>query len=187
MAAKKKIPPKSLLVLLGIPTVFFPGLILAAVLGWNWQKDLSQLRQAGGYKQSEEIFPTKVEVMEVLDGDTFATADSLAVRMIGIDAPNRGELGYEEAKEYLENLIGKETVELEYDYYQDDKFDKFGRILAYVWEDCSTQVSCQQGRRMVNWVLLKQGYARFVTYESRRGLKYKDYLEEAAETAVFKF
>jgi len=184
MAAKKKIPPKNWLVLLGIPTVFFPGLILAAVLGWNWQKDLGQLRQAGGYKQSEEIFPQKVEVMEVLDGDTFATADSLAVRMIGIDAPNRGELGYEEAKEYLKSLIGKETVELEYDYYQDDKF---GRILAYVWEDCSTQAGCQQGRRMVNWVLLKKGYAKFVIYESRRGLKYKDYLKEAAETAAFKF
>lgn len=184
MTAKKKIPQKNLLVLLGIPTVFFPGLILAAVLGWNWQEDLGQLRQVGGYKQSEEIFPKKVEVMEVLDGDTFATVDSLVVRMIGIDAPNRGELGYEETKEYLKNLIGNEIVELEYDYYQDDKF---GRILAYVWEDCSTQVGCQQGKRMVNWLLLKQGYAKFVTYESRRGLKHKDYLKEAAETAVFKF
>ena len=40
---------------------------------------------------------------------------------------------------------------------------------------------------MINWVLLEQGYAQFVTYEKRRGLKHHDYLEKAAKSAVFKF
>jgi hypothetical protein len=37
MRGKKGIT-RALLVSLGIPTVFFPGLILAAVLGWNWPR-----------------------------------------------------------------------------------------------------------------------------------------------------
>ncbi|MFH1561385.1 MAG: thermonuclease family protein [Patescibacteria group bacterium] len=182
MAKKSKVPRRSLLVALGIPTVFFPGLFLAGVLGWNWQQGLDRLAKIGGYKQSEEIFPKVVEVAEVLDGDTFTGRDSLTVRLVGIDAINRGKDDYQEAKEYLEGLIDGEEVELEYDYYQDDKY---GRILAYVWEDCSNSLGCQDGRRMINWVLLKKGYAKFVTYDKRRGLKHKDYLLSAGAEGVF--
>ena len=53
------------------------------------------------------------------------------------------------------------------------------RILAYVWEDCSTQLGCENNKRMINWVMLKKGYADFVTYQDRRALKYKDFLSEA--------
>src|SRR3989338_4935947 len=48
---------------------------------------------------------------------------------------------------------------LEYDYYQDDKF---GRILAYVWENCTSQLGCNNGQRMVNWLLVKKGIAKVV-------------------------
>ena len=178
MAGKKRLPKRSWLVALGIPTVFIPGLLLAAVLGWNWQRDLGKLGQTGGFKQSSEIFPDKVLAVEVLDGDTFETDKSLTIRMIGIDAPNRGEEGYEEAKDYLADLIGGEEVWLEYDYYKDDKY---GRILAYVWEACSTQMGCKDGRRMINWVMIKKRLAQFVTYQDRRALKYKDFLLEAVE------
>lgn len=174
---KKKVPSRGLLIALGIPTVFIPGLVLAAVLGWNWQEGLGRLKQSGGFLQSEELFPKQVVVTEVLDGDTFETDKSLTVRMIGIDSPNRGEAGYEDSKDYLADLIGGETVGLEYDYYQDDKY---GRILAYVWEDCSNQLGCEKGRRMINWVMIKKGYADLVTYEDRRKLKYKDFLLTAA-------
>jgi len=178
MAKKKKQPALSriLLISLGIPTVFIPGLILASVLGWNWQEDLARLKQTGGFKQSEQIFPGKVKVAKILDGDTFETDQTLTIRMIGIDAPNRGSEGYDEAKEYLADLIGGETVGLEYDYYQDDKY---GRILAYVWEDCSTQLGCENSKRMINWVMLEKNYADFVTYQGRRALKYEDFLSEA--------
>lgn len=180
MARSKKqlILSRSLLITIGIPTVFIPGLILASILGWNWKDGLAQLKQAGGFKQSKQIFPQKVKVVNVLDGDTFEANKTLRIRMIGIDAPNRGEEGYEKAKEYLTDLIGGETVSLEYDYYQDDKY---GRILAYVWEDCANQLGCKEGKRMINWVMLKKDYASFVTYEDRRSLKYKEFLQEAVE------
>jgi len=174
----KRRPPltRKILLALGIPSVFFPGLILAAVLGWDWQKDLSRLAKTGGYKQSPQIFPAKVQVVEVLDGDTFQADNGQTIRLVGIDAPNRGQLGWEEAKNYLQNLIDGEEVELEYDYYQDDKF---GRILAYVWEKCAKNLGCQNNRRLVNWVLVKQGLAKVVTYEDRRPLKYENLLRSA--------
>ena len=180
MAKTKKEPSlsRSFLIALGIPIVFIPGLILASVLGWQWQEDLANLKQTGGFKQSEQIFPLKVKAAKILDGDTFETDKTLTIRLIGINAPDRGENGYDQAKDYLADLIGGETVTLEYDSYQDDKY---GRILAYVFEDCSTQLGCVDGKRMVNWVMLKKGYADFVTYEDRKSLKYKDLLLEATE------
>jgi len=53
MARKKKklVPSRFLLIALGIPSVFIPGLILASILGWNWKNDLAQLKQAGEFKQ----------------------------------------------------------------------------------------------------------------------------------------
>lgn len=174
--AQKSSLSRSLLVSLGIPTVFIPGLILASIIGWNWRKDLGRLALTGGYKQSQAIFPTETNVVGVVDGDTIEIDNGQTVRMIGIDAPNRGESGYEEAKEYLKDIIEGEKVRLEFDYYQDDKF---GRILAYVWEECGSQLGCKNGERLINWILIKKKYAKVVTYQDRRALKYKDILLEA--------
>jgi len=173
---KSKRLPRALLAALGIPTVFFPGLFLASILGWNWQEGLVALKRIGGYKQSQEIFPAEAKVIEVKDGDTFVIDSGLTVRMLGIDAPDKRAPGGGEAKEYLEDLIDGETISLEYDYYQDDKY---GRILAYVWEDCSTSLGCKEGRRMINWVLVKKDFAKVEFYGGRRGLKHKDLLLEA--------
>ena len=178
MTKPRKSLSRNLLVSLGIPTVFIPGLILASILGWEWQEDLATLYKSGGYKQSEVIFPTEAMVVSVTDGDTFIIDNGQVVRMIGINAPNRGIERHEEASEYLKDLIEGEKIYLEYDYYQDDKF---GRILAYVWESCVTQVGCSNDKRMVNWVMLKKGYAEMVTYQDRRALLYKDYLQSAVD------
>ena len=54
--------------------------------------------------------------------------------------------------------------------------DKYGRILAYVFKDCTTHFGCDNGRRMINWVMIKKDLAEFVSYEDRRELKYKELL-----------
>lgn len=173
---KTKTIPKLLLISLGFPTIFFPGLILASILGWDWQKDLTGLATKGGYKQSSIVFPKTATVTTILDGDTFEIDNGQTVRMIGIDASNRGEAGREEATEYLKDIIEGETVGLEYDYYQDDKF---GRILAYVWDKCKSALGCINGRRMANWLMVKKNYSKVVTYEDRRKLKYEEFLRSA--------
>jgi len=169
---------KKALLSLGIPAVFVPGLILAAVLGWNWQRDLAKLSVSGGFRKSSLLFPKYAVVESVVDGDTFKLKDGQAVRMVGINAPDRGEKGWEEASHYLKNLIEGEEVRLEYDVYQDDKF---GRILAYVWEQCQTQIGCNNGERMVNWLMVKKGLAKVVVYRGRKKLKYQDLLFKAEQ------
>ena len=74
------------------------------------------------------------KVVEVIDGDTIKIAsknigETITIRMLGIDAPERGQCGYEEAKEYLKQLIEGKEIHLEKDI---NKKDIFGRLLRYV-------------------------------------------------------
>ncbi len=139
---------------LKVPKVLIGGLIRASVLGWTgWQK----LNEVKNYYQIKQIFPTKTVATEVIDGDTFMIKNGLTVRLLGIDKPARGEGGYEVAKNYLSSLIIKNnSLTLEYNQYQDDKF---GRILAYAWVKCiDTLIQyCRDNRLLVNEVMLRQG------------------------------
>lgn len=155
-----------------VPKVLIAGLVLASVLGWTGWRNLDKIKN---YYQIRFIFPKKTTATEILDGDTFVIKNGLTVRLLGIDAPNRGLSGYDQAKIYLEKLIKDKTLTFEYDQYQDDKF---GRILAYVWIDCSEEIKslCHDNRALVNEVLLKKGFAIKVTYPKRKKLKYDDLL-----------
>ncbi len=117
---------------LGVPAVLIPGLLIAMALGWNPMK----LEDVKDYHQIQTIFPAIGVVAQVIDGDTFELQNGVGVRLIGIDAPNRGEGKWEEAREALTGLIGDKRVFLEYDRYQDDKY---GRVLAWVWVDCERE------------------------------------------------
>jgi endonuclease YncB( thermonuclease family) len=168
---------RKVLIGLGIPTVFIPGLILASILGWNWKTDLAKLAARGGFYQSEKIFPKQAKVISIYDGDTILIDNGEVVRLIGVNAPDRGQNGYLEAGDFLSKEIENKEISLEYDHYQDDKY---GRILAYVWEYCAT---CENNKLMVNWLLIKNGYAKVVIYADRRKLLYEDYLK-SAETSL---
>lgn len=176
MTFKKTPLSRKILLALGIPSIFVPGLILAAVLGWDWKTDLTRLATRGGFYQAEIIFPHSATVISALDGDTIQLDNGEIVRLIGINAPDRGEAKFEEAREYLNLEVEDKRVELEYDHYQDDKY---GRLLAYIWEKCTTELGCKDGKRMINWLLVKEGYAKVVIYEDRRKLIYEDYLKSA--------
>ena len=94
------------------------------------------------------------KVDRVSDGDTLvATASNgtkLRIRFLGIDAPEiahgkkPGQPFGEEARDYLENLIGGKTVRV--DAYGPDRYK---RILAVVWDE---QVN-------VNLLMVAMGYA----------------------------
>lgn len=156
-----------------VPKVLIAGLVLASVLGWTGWRNLDKIKN---YYQIRFIFPKKTIAAEIIDGDTFTIKNGLTVRLLGIDAPNRGVAGYDQAKVYLEKLIKDETLTFEYDQYQDDKF---GRILAYVWIDCFEEIKplCHDNRALINEVLLKNGLAQKVVYEKRKKLKYDSYLQ----------
>lgn len=176
----------------GVPYGIALGLITAHLLGW----DAKALEGLKNYYDLKQVFPTSTSVVQVEDGDTVVIDNGLRLRLIGIDAPDRGSNGFEEAKKELQRLTSKKKVYLEYDRYQDDKF---GRILAWVWIDCETTPQflpanymhksgnesmpgltenpkgCKNGR-LVNEELVKKGFAKTVVYKDRGPTKYESRL-----------
>jgi len=112
----------------------------------------------------------KAEVVRVIDGDTIEvkiialtrpveglkTEANYRVRYIGIDAPETGEAGYEEATQINKMLVEGRTVWLELD---ETVFDKYGRLLAYVYLDPA-------GNFMVNLALVTSTLFRAYTFDN---------------------
>lgn len=178
------------LLTLGIPMVLIPGILLAHQRGWN--PDIQTVFQ----KQVQ--FPHNGIVKAVEDGDTFVLASDQRVRLIGINAPERGNDGFETATNALGGFIVGKTVYLEYDRYQDDKY---GRLLAWVWVGCEgdpafmpadyMHMSKNQSRpglmqnpkgctngKLVNEEMVRAGFAHVVTYQDRGELKYETRLKK---------
>ena len=94
-------------------------------------------------------------VTHIVDGDTIKVAingNLETIRYIGVNAPERGEDGYEDAILVNRRLVSGKRVRMEADK-QDT--DKYGRKLRYVWV----------GRRFVNRELYQQGVARIMAIE----------------------
>lgn len=89
-------------------------------------------------------------VARVLDGDTIELENGERIRLIGIDAPEQGELFYEEAKDFLKERVEGKKVILEKDASQDK--DKYGRFLRYVFIE----------GKLINCELLRAGLAKNV-------------------------
>jgi micrococcal nuclease len=80
----------------------------------------------------------KALVTHIVDGDTFdaivdlgyGSSVEIRFRLLGVDTPERGQEGYQEAKDYLEQEIGNREV-----YIASRKFQKggFGRYLGVVY------------------------------------------------------
>jgi len=88
----------------------------------------------------------------VIDGDTIELPDVGRVRYIGVDAPERDEPYYEEARAYNEKLLARGEIEYALDV---ERYDQYGRTLAYVY------VTEEGGSRLfVNEELLRAGWAR---------------------------
>ena len=101
----------------------------------------------------------RAHVLEVIDGDTLlvrSDQDVRTIRLIGIDAPERGhparpqEFGSDESAKYLSDLCEGKEVLLEPD--GEDK-DSYGRYLRYV-------LLPGPERRLLNLDLVRRGYAR---------------------------
>ena len=176
--------------MLGVPAVLIPGIMIAMVLGWN----PGVLERVKNYHQIETVFPSSGVVKSVMDGDTFDLQNGIGVRLIGIDAPNRGEAKWEEAREAFVSLTRGKRVYLEYDRYQDDKY---GRVLAWVWSDCEREPGflpadymhltysssspglmdnpdgCKKGK-LINEEMVRRGLASAERYKERGALKYED-------------
>jgi len=82
---------------------------------------------------------TGCRVLDVIDGDTVRVRRcgvAEVVRLLCVDAPEKGQAGFEAAKAQVEQLLAAGAVDLQGE--REDgllKRDVYGRLLAYVWAD----------------------------------------------------
>ena len=108
-------------------------------------------------------FPKNIVVSEVIDGDTVKLSNGEFVRLLGINAPEKGQKFYEEAKYKLSKLLKNKKIILESDARDRDYY---GRLLRYVFVDGT----------LINVEMVREGYAKPYMLD---GLKYRDEIEEA--------
>ncbi|MFN3527670.1 MAG: thermonuclease family protein [Candidatus Altarchaeaceae archaeon] len=114
----------------------------------------------------------KAIVTKVIDGDTIIVEGGRHVRLLGIDADEKGYPCYDEAKKRLEELVLNKEVYLERDI--EDK-DQYGRYLRYVFiEDNGTMEN-------INLKMVKEGLVVARIYGK---IKYKDEIIDAEKYAM---
>ncbi len=127
-------------------------------------------------------------VKRVIDGDTIQLENGKKVRLIGIDTPEThfSKRLYRQAKKankdtevikalgkqasrFTTDLVKGKRVRLEFDI---EKYDKYGRLLAYVY---------LKDGLFVNEEIVRQGYAQLMTIPPN--VKYKDIFLKAQRKA----
>ncbi|MGH2918978.1 MAG: thermonuclease family protein [Solirubrobacteraceae bacterium] len=103
-------------------------------------------------------------VVRVIDGDTIVVASTAfsesRVRLLGIDSPELStpECGSREARKMMRRLARPgERVRLRTDPSQ-DSFDRYGRLLAYVWGS---------DNRLLQTDMLRRGWAKVYVFKGR--------------------
>ncbi|MCL2381233.1 MAG: thermonuclease family protein [Treponema sp.] len=119
------------------------------------------------FSQQTQSGLTQATVLRVIDGDTIELAGGERVRFIGIDAPETGEPGADEATRFVRELVQGRTVWLEADGADRDRF---GRLRRYVWiqQPTNTQDPDQIRRYQLNALLLQHGLATVMIIGSVR-------------------
>ena len=98
-----------------------------------------------------ENIPKEPYVSRIIDGDTFEMSSGEIIRLLCINAPEKGEKGYEESTEFLELLILNKEVKLESDI---SNKDVYGRLLRYVFLN----------ETFINKEMVKSGNAKVFRY-----------------------
>ena len=101
----------------------------------------------------------------VIDGDTFVLNNGDTVRLLGIDAPEKGDAFYDRSAYELQRRINARQLVLE-----GDSEDKYGRKLREVFAEGTH----------VNLELVKEGWARKYLHQNST---YKALLDNAQEDA----
>ncbi len=102
----------------------------------------------------------ETRVFEVVDGDTFIISGGEYVRLIGIDAPEKGDEGYYEAADFLVNLSEGNVVILE---REGTDRDRYGRLLRHAYID----------NKSLSVELLKNKHA--IIYSGYNGSHYQEF------------
>ena len=108
-------------------------------------------------------------VTRIIDGDTIEINTGQRARLICINTPEIDEDGYQEAKDFLEDLILNKEIKLVKDV---SETDRYGRLLRYAYVNDI----------FVNYELVENGYAEVYRYSPDTAKC--DELEEAQDIAI---
>jgi len=102
---------------------------------------------------------TSATVARVIDGDTIVLASGEVVRLIGVDAPEVGSPGANQATQFVRDRVHGQTVWLEADGRDRDVH---GRLRRYVWlrQPTDPRNASQIRQHQLNALLLSNGLAR---------------------------
>ena len=120
--------------------------------------------------------PREARVVRVIAGDSAVLEGGARVRFLGMDAPEMerdgrpAEFLAHESRDYVTGLIQGKTVRLEYDR---ERYDRYGRLLAYLY---------LPNGAMVNLAVVRQGLAR--VYSHPPNLRHQEELNTAQQEAM---
>ena len=131
-----------------------PGYTVYTELLQEYELTLTEVEQATPNNSGLD----KAVVRRVIDGDTIVLYNGERVRFIGIDAPEIGEPGADEATQFVRDMVEGQTVWLE---ASGNDRDRFNRLRRYVWvqEPTDTQCENQIQEKQLNAMLLANGLA----------------------------
>lgn len=127
-------------------------LLSVFALGLSGGGEMRDLSDASNATSTREV----VEVVRVIDGDTFVTDSGNRVRLLGIDTPERDECYYEPASDFVRKWIEGKEVMLEEDVTNRDEYD---RLLRYVFVPYELDGEATTSPILLNRELIKRGYA----------------------------
>lgn len=161
------------------PLIAVALILLLSFFGFS-SREISEIVSGVNSAVEQEVLEDKTTAVDenlvtrIVDGDTIEISGKVLVRYIGIDTPETVDLrkdvqcfGKEASNENKRLVLGKK-VTLEKDV---SETDRYGRLLRYVYID----------GKMVNEELVKNGYARAVSYPP--DIKYQDAFAKAEESA----
>lgn len=105
-------------------------------------------------------------VTRIIDGDTIdvnLNGETVRVRYLGVNTPERDEPCYQEATEANRLLVSGKTITMVADEEDTDQYD---RLLRYIYV----------GNQFINADLVQQGYAEVVLYQPNSA-HYNEFLE----------
>ena len=143
---KKHTKLKIILIILGI-------LVLIVLFLPNQDNRIKQkTEESSTIEVSKNIEGNFFTVNEIIDGDTFYIEGKNKIRLICVNTPEINEKGYQEAKEYLQNLILYKNVNLTKDISETDIYN---RLLRYAYTEDGI---------FINELIVKNGYGKAYPY-----------------------
>ena len=149
--------------------IVIAGLIVGAAVYVGLSKDREDGEEEVVLTPTECLATSEAMVTKVLDGDTVVVEGGHHIRLLGIDADERGYPCYDSAKELLEELVLNKKVRLEKDQTDVDQYD---RCLRYLFLD----------NLNINLELVREGQAIARFYPP--DVKYQTEITQAEKEAI---